>query len=418
VNRAPVLWLLLAAAFILPLTGSAQGANAVPARLALVGGRVIPAPGSQPIADGVVLIENGLIAAVGARGAVSVPSGATVIDCTGRTVTAGFWNSHVHFTGQAFSSAGNAPASQLNDALRTMLTSRGFVRVVDIGSMLSNTMALRRRIESGELAGPAVLTAGSGFTGPGGSPYYIRPLRIPEPATAAEAAALVNAELEGGADVVKLFTGSFAGPTTIVSMPLDVVRGATDAAHRRGKLVFAHPSDSQGARIAIDGGVDILAHTFPTELRGSWDRALPAWMRARGMAMIPTLKLYPYELGRAGLPPALVERIMANAQAQLRAFADGGGQVLFGTDVGYMSDYDTTDEFVYMQRAGLSADAILASLTTAPAARFGADKRTGRLAPGLDADIVVLDGDPAQDIRAFARVRTTLRGGRVIFAMP
>jgi imidazolonepropionase-like amidohydrolase len=378
---------------------------------------VIPAPGSQPIADGVVVIENGVIAAVGARGAVAVPSGATVIDCTGRTVTAGFWNSHVHFTGQAFSPAGSAPASQLNDALRAMLTSRGFVRVVDIGSMLSNTVALRRRIESGELAGPAILTAGSGFTGPGASPFYIRPARLPEPATAAAAAALVNADLEGGADVVKLFTGSFAGPTTIVSMPIDVVRGATEAAHRRGKLVFAHPSDSEGARIAIEGGVDILAHTFPTELRGPWDRALPALIRARGMAMIPTLKLYPYDLGRARLPPALVERVMANAQAQLRAFADGGGQVLFGTDVGYMSDYDTTEEFVYMQRAGLSADAILASLTTAPAARFGADKRTGRLAPGLDADVVVLDGDPAQDIRAFARVRTTLRAGRVIFAL-
>ncbi len=79
-----------------------------------------------------------------------------------------------------------------------------------------------------------------------------------------------------------------------------------------------------------------------------------------------------------------------------------------------MTDYDPTDEYVYMQRAGMSYERILAALTTAPAARFGAATRTGRLAPGLDADIVVLDGDPPRDIRALARVRTTLRGGRVL----
>ena len=67
------------------------------------------------------------------------------------------------------------------------------------------------------------------------------------------------------------------------------------------------------------------------------------------------------------------------AQDQLRAFAAAGGQVLFGTDVGYMTDYDTADEYTYMQGAGMSAMAILASLTTAPAKRFGLSARTGRL---------------------------------------
>jgi len=71
-----------------------------------------------------------------------------------------------------------------------------------------------------------------------------------------------------------------------------------------------------------------------------------------------------------------------------------------------------------MQRAGLSYAQILAALTTAPAARFGVAARTGRLAPGLAADVVVLDGDPAEDIRALARVRATLRGGRVIYQRP
>ena len=82
---------------------------------------------------------------------------------------------------------------------------------------------------------------------------------------------------------------------------------------------------------------------------------------------------------------------------------------------GNVTDYDTTDEYVYMARAGLGYPQILTSLTTAPAERFGAAARTGRLAPGLDADIVVVDGDPAADISALARVRLTLRRGQTIY---
>ena len=78
-----------------------------------------------------------------------------------------------------------------------------------------------------------------------------------------------------------------------------------------------------------------------------------------------------------------------------RAFVDLGGQILFGTDVGYMTEYDPTDEYVYLQRAGLSYAQILATLTTAPAARLGMAARAGRLAPGLAADLVVVQGDPA-----------------------
>ncbi len=403
---------LLAAACGAPADGGRQTprSNVV----ALVGGRVHASPEAAPIADGVVLIGDGVITAVGSRGEIPVPPGATVIDCAGTTVTSAFWNSHVHFTGSAFQQADGAPAGQLADAMRAMLTSWGVAHAVDTGSYIANTVALRRRIESGEVPGPAILTAGAGFVPVGGSPYYLLPARLPELTDPDRTAALVNGELDRGADVVKLFTGSWARRDLIVVMPVDLVRVATDVAHRRGKLVFAHPSNSAGARAAIEGGVDILAHTFPSELdRRPWDRTLPGMMKERNMALIPTLKLFPYELKKAGLPASVIEAVLGNAQAQLRAFSELGGQVLFGTDVGYMTEYDPTDEYVYMQQAGLTYPQILAALTTAPAARLGA-VRSGRLAAGYTADVVVLEGDPGQDIRALARVRTTLRGGRVI----
>jgi imidazolonepropionase-like amidohydrolase len=384
--------------------------------LALVGGRVHASPDSTVIPDGVVLVTAGRITAVGRRADVAVPPGATIIDCAGGTVLAGFWNSHVHFIEPAFRQAATAPAQQLADGVRAMLTSHGVVHAIDTGSYIDDTLVLRGRIESGEVSGPSILTAGSGLAPMGGSPYYILPARLPELTDVASTAHLVAAQLDRGADLIKLFTGSFAQRDSIVVMPVELVRAATDAAHRRGKLVFAHPSNSAGARAAIEGGVDVLAHTFPTELDcRPWDRALPGMMRERGMSLVPTLKLFPYELRRLGLPENVVEIVLGNAQAQLRAFAELGGKVLFGTDVGYMTDYDPTDEYVYMARAGLSYAQILSSLTTAPAVRFGAAARTGRLAPGLDADIVVVDGDPAADIRALAQVRLTLRRGQIIY---
>ena len=399
---------------VLVACSTAPSPPSTPRVTALVGGRVLPSSQAAAIPDGVVLIEGTTITAVGPRAAVRAPEGATVVDCTGGTVTSGFWNSHVHFTGSQFRGAETAGAEALAGALRAMLTSYGVVHVVDTGSLLANTLALRRRIDRGEMPGPSILSAGGGFVPAGGGPYYILPARLPELARP-EDVARVEVELAGGADIVKLFTGSFATPRSIVVMPLEIVRAAVEAGHRRGKLVFAHPSNSPGARVAIEGGVDVLAHTFPTSLDGSpWDRALPAMMRERGMALIPTLKLWPYELRKAGLPNDLVERVLGTAMAQTSAVADLGGELLFGTDVGYMTDYDPTDEFIFLRRAGLGAMQILAMLTTAPAARFGR-RGTGRIGPGMTADVVVLDGDPTQDVRAFAKVRMTMRDGRVIY---
>jgi imidazolonepropionase-like amidohydrolase len=94
-------------------------------------------------------------------------------------------------------------------------------------------------------------------------------------------------------------------------------------------------------------------------------------------------------------------------------YVNAGGTILFGTDVGYTPHYDTTEEFVQMERTGMTWRAMLASLTTAPVAFFKADG--GELAPGKPADLVVLAGDPSADVRNFARVTYTIRGGRIIY---
>ena len=111
----------------------------------------------------------------------------------------------------------------------------------------------------------------------------------------------------------------------------------------------------------------------------------------------------------------MIARFIADATQQVRAFAAAGGTVLFGTDAGYIDHFDTRLEFELMARAGMDWRQILASLTTAPAARFGQGERKGRIAPGMEADLVLLGTDPAVDVTGFSDVRATIRGGRVIY---
>ena len=100
---------------------------------------------------------------------------------------------------------------------------------------------------------------------------------------------------------------------------------------------------------------------------------------------------------------------------QLRAWRGAGGTVVFGTDAGGINDYDPSDEYALMAEAGMTFGEILATLTTTPAAIFGRAATTGRIAPGQPADLVVLDGDPSQNVRVLADVRYTLRDGSVVY---
>jgi len=138
-------------------------------------------------------------------------------------------------------------------------------------------------------------------------------------------------------------------------------------------------------------------------------------MVEKKMSVIPTLKLWRFELTRAKLPPIAVDRAQATAMRQLQAFVEAGGDVLFGTDLGYMTDYDPTEEFQRMAEAGLTFEQILAALTTNPVRRWDAGAERGTVEAGKAADLVVLGEDPAMKIEGFAQVRLTVRDGRVIF---
>ncbi len=386
-----------------------QSAGGVPP-IVLLGTRIYVSPFQGPIGDGVVIIRDGKIAAAGTRAQVPVPEGLGILDCRGMTIMAGFQNSHVHFSEPKWNDAGKLPADQLTSQLRDMFTRYGFTSVVDLGSYLQNTEALRKRIDSGEVTGPRILTAGSPLYPPNGVPYYVKSSlppeivkQLPQPTTAAEAVKEVDEHVAQGADVIKLFTGSWVARGQVVTMPLDVARAAVDEAHKKGKLVFAHPSNVAGFQIALQAGVDVLAHSV--EETNGWNRSYLKQMKSDGMWLIPTLKLFKDDSN------------IADILREVQDYSQLHGPILFGTDVGFLTDYDPTDEYRLMQRAGMDFPHILESLTTAPAERFGESVIRGEVKAGMNADLVVVQGDPTRDIRALTHVSYVFRDGKIIYSM-
>src|SRR5215207_2858398 len=387
-----------------------MGATANAQTLALVGGKIYASPDAMPLDDAVVVTSNGVIAAIGSRSDVQIPSDARTIDCTGKTVVAGFWNSHVHFTEAVWKNADSAPAAPLTAHMQEMLTRWGFTTVWSLGSSPS-VAGLRRRVKADEIPGPNIFLAGSIFPRDGHPAYLPQEIQLPEAATPEQATEMARKYMQIGLDGIKLFTGSYKGEDKpVANMDAAVAKAAVDIAHAQGKPVFAHPQNTAGIEAVIAAGVDVMAHTVGRQ--PGYPPEQLARFKQQGIALTPTLSLF----AKLPVPPEIAARVVDNVVNQLKLFSDNGGTVLFGTDVGFTQFYDTTLEYELMRRA-LTERQVLASLTTNPARYFKAAKK-GRVERGLDADLVILDGDPIADVRNLAKVATTIRAGQVIYQKP
>jgi imidazolonepropionase-like amidohydrolase len=387
---------------------------------ALEGATIYPAPDASPIHGGRVIVAGTKIDGVAGSSNDARPAVSRAPACDGGIIVAGFQNSHVHFTGDEYVDAAHQPATALTGALEKMLTRYGYITVFDLASDRDNTLALRARIDKGEVRGPRILTAGLPLFPAHGLPIYISHLprqlldKMPQPASVGEAVKVLRENFSAGTDATKLFIATPQGDKSVKRIPIDIADAAVIETHRRAKLVFAHPTDIPGVQAALDVHVDILAHP-PLGAPAPWPELLMKQLRDAGVAMVPTLKLLQVELEKDRVPPAIVERILGESVGEFGKFSAIGGQVLFGTDVGYMSDYDPTVEYELMAKAGMTPMQILASLTTTPATRWQEQNRRGRLAAGMDADIVVLNADPFDAPGNFANVRCAIRGGEVIY---
>jgi imidazolonepropionase-like amidohydrolase len=364
--------------------------------LAITGATVYSAPDAAARSGVTVLIRHGVIAGIGKHS--QVPKGVETISCQGCVVLAGFWNAHVHFMEPKWNDAANQPAEKLTRQMIEMVTHSGFATVVDTGSDGENTVALRRRVESGEVLGPRILTAGIPLFPAHALPYYLAELpaelkaKMAQPETPADAAKVVDTNRAAGYDIVKLFTGSIVGPDHIIPMQVAIARAAVTEAHSHGQLVFSHTTNLEGTKVAIDAGVDVLAHT--PEITSGIDEAMLRRMIAQHMTIIPTLKLFSLDDNIADI------RGLAYRYHQL------GGRLVYGTDTGFLLDYDQSEEFRQLMQAGFGFRDVLAMLTTAPAELFHLSQREGKVLPGMRGDLTILSEDPASGHpEAFTKVK-------------
>lgn len=381
-------------------------ANSWASDIAIVHAKIYPAPGVAPLVDSTLWIHDGRIVEVSKR--VALPEGTKVLACDSCVVLAGFWNSHVHFSEPKWIDAAKRPPQELERQLSDMLTHSGFTSVVDTGSDPGVTVQLRRRIESGEVAGPHIRTAGLPLFPAYALPFYLADLpaafkeRLPQPASPDEARRFVLENHDAGADITKLFTGSIVAPEQVTPMREEIASAAVWQSHQLGSLVFAHATNLAGVRVAMASGVDVLAHA-PEDVHGI-DPSVIRDLARKHVAIIPTLKLFAQDRNIGEIRNVVLEAHRA------------GVRLIFGTDTGFLSDYDNSEEFRQLSLAGLNTDDILTMLTTAPAALFKVDSHQGRVAPGFDGDVTILGTDPkTEGVPAFSDVRYTIRGGKVLF---
>jgi imidazolonepropionase-like amidohydrolase len=369
-----------------------------------------------------VAVEGGIIRAVGPE--VAGWSHVPVIDGTGATLLPGLIDAHAHVE----------KPEDLRDALRF-----GVTTVLDMGTLLiaPQEISRLRSIAAVKFDVADVRSAGFGAPAPGGhgTEYQGQSgIRVPTVADAAVADAYVSARRREGSEYLKLFiNGVRATDRRMPNLDRQRVKALVTAAHSRGMLAVAHVENIDDVEIALDGGVDGLAHTWR---RGGANLDIARRLATKKVFVIATLavqdaiagghaallrdsRLQPYlsrankeQLTKSFAPPTTA--VLDEAIAAVRSLHEAGVVLLAGTDASQITPtahgVSLYRELEMLDRAGLSPLEALSAATMQTAKAFGLADR-GRIAVGLKADLVLVRGDPTSNIMATRDVLRVWRSG-------
>ena len=414
------------------LGGSSFAQDASPQVATIIhAGRLLadPATGRVATQQSVLISADGRI--VGVEAGYVERAGAEIIDQRERFVLPGFIDSHVHLTSElgANQLIEEVTLTPADGALRGAENARktlqaGFTTVADLGASNDSIFALRRAIRENRVPGPRIIASGSSITPDGGhgdangfSPHVLEVLRSETACSGADACRrAVRRQIQAGADVIKITaTGGVLSNTAAgVGQQLtdDELSAIVDAAHSMGRRVTAHAHGVDGINAALRAGVDSIEH-------GSYiNRESVRLLRQGNRYQVPTLMAgwWVGQLAERGgvLTPAQTDkaRQVSRDMAQMGRFAHQNNvRIAFGTDSGDSPHGMNAREFQLLVDAGFTPLQAIQTATINAADHLQLGSETGRIAPGLAADIIAVDGDPLADVSTLMNVRFVMARG-------
>ncbi len=401
-------------------------------RLVIHAGSVLAEPGKAPLRNSSIVITNDRIDSI-EPGFVE-PENARIIDLRHAFVLPGLIDTHIHLQfGGANYATDFVTLEDSYVALRGAEEARraldsGFTTLRDMAGDADVVFPLRRATDDGIVAGPRILAAGQCIVPTGGG--IIRGYRQDVAELLAESnlelpcdgpencAQATRQAIKAGADLIKIVaTGSILSPFSALSQQMsdDEIRVIVETARGMGVPVSAHAHGQPGIVAAIKAGARSIEHgTFGD------DEALKLYLEHDAF-LVPTLSSLRVLKARVESNPGMHPSVRANVLAandqgfkMVRRAYEMGVKVAFGTDSNVGMLGDNAAEFRLLQSTGMSEQDMIRSATIIAADLLGLAGEIGTLAPGKQADVIAVIGDPLNDITELERVRFVMARGKVV----
>jgi imidazolonepropionase-like amidohydrolase len=371
--------------------------------------------GSETVVDGAVVLGDRTVDWVGAAGALPEEyAGLPRTDYPGATIMPGLIDSHVHlgFDG------GRDPAARMRaetDEQQLVLMLRnardllgvGVTTARDLGGRGYLSLVVREAVAAGLARGPRLVVAGPPVTVTGGHCWFMGG----EADSEDDLRRIVRTHHKHGADLIKVMaTGGFltAGSAPwYAQFTAGQLAAIVEETRRVDKRVAAHAHGIEGITRAVEARVTTIEHCFfVTETNERrFSEPLAARIADRGIFVCPTINVNaPFVVELTGIVPG----------EHVKAMHDMGVRIIAGTDAGIDNTphHQYAGGLEYLVTLGFTPAQVLAMATTEAAAALGVEEITGRLAPGYEADLIVVDGDPRTDIAILGRLRRVIARGR------